>query len=457
MADTFGTETAQSGGIDGAAPVGVRSGRATFAGDGDDGATLTERLTYETGRYPLGAFAALVLAALALYVVIVLLVPASPSAFNLWSAGVGRLAAAVAGLAALFCCRALDQTADGPEAFAEGAVRRLVVALVLTAAVLALLCVQRVLLAHYLNDPTVTLGAAIRAVLTDPTKWAGALAAGLVLTAVAAPAGTARRLARSLVVVRRRRVQVLTAVALIVPLALTLGAVVFVRALPTASTSGVTSGTPLVGIGEPLGSSAIGSPLPYAIASLACVFVIALPLVFAWYGYAAERLERRLSPLYVGVVIGAATALPSLAVTEVIYGHYGISAAGGIGIGLALIGDVALAVLAVRLRQLSRGSLLPSAVLLATASVAFSVFAWWPRAVSDRGIMGEKVYTWAMVGVAVVVLFQASMWRRSAATADGTTGLDGAAGSDGAAGPPHRPTPPPAAYEVVVKDLGMPR
>ncbi len=33
MADTFGTETAQSGGIDGAAPVGVRSGRATFAGD----------------------------------------------------------------------------------------------------------------------------------------------------------------------------------------------------------------------------------------------------------------------------------------------------------------------------------------------------------------------------------------------------------------------------------------
>jgi hypothetical protein len=450
MVDTLGRQTAQGGGIDGGAPAGGRPSGPIFAGGQSDDATLAERLTSEIGRSPLGAFVALVLAALAVYVTVVIVVPASPSAFNLWSAGVGRFAAAAAGLAALLCCHALDQAADGPEASAEGSIRRLVAALALTAAVLALLCVQRVLLAHYLGDPTVTLGGAIRAVLTDPTKWATAVAVGLVLAAVATPAGTARRIARSLVAVRRRRVQVLSGVALIAPIALALLAVVFVRALPTASPSAFVSGTPLVGIGEPLGSSALGNPLPYAIVSLACVLVVALPLVFAWYGYAAERLERRLSPLYVGVVIGAATALPSLALTEVVSGHYGISASGGIGVGLALIGDVALAVLAVRLRQLSRGSLLPSAVLLATASVAFSIFAWWPQATADRSVTGEKAYAWALVGAAVVVLFQASMWRRSAPEPAGTPG------PDGAAGPARRPAPPPPAYEVVVKDLGMP-
>jgi hypothetical protein len=446
VARAFDGSTRQRSG----SPTGAVTGGPTSGGVGGsptrhgDGATLAERLGFETARYPLGAFVALVLVALAAYVLVVILVPASPGAFNVWSAGVGRFAAAAAGLAALLCCRTLDRTTDRSAASAEGSARRLVAALALTAAVLALLCAQGVLLAHYLGDPTITLGGAVRAVLTDPTKWATAVAAGLVLAAVAAPAGTARRLARSLVSVRRGRVEVLTGVALTVPVALALVAAVFVRALPAAAPAAFISGTPLVGVGEPLGSSALGDPLPYAIVSLACVLVVALPLVFAWYGYAAERLERRLSPLSVGVVIGAATALSSFAVSEVVYGHYGMAASGGIGIGLALIGDVAVAVLAVRLRQLSRGSLSPSVMLLATVSVVLYAFAWWPHAAGDRSITGEKAYVWTVVGLAAVVVLQASMWRRSAA------------GPDGAKGPPRRPAPPPPAYEVLVKDLGMP-
>jgi len=419
-----------------------QGGGATFAGDVLE-ESLAHRLSTEIARYPLGAFASCVLVALAAYVLAVVVVPASPAAFDLWSGGGGRFSAAVAGLAALLCCGVLDRAAVQSFAPSDRALLRLVIALGLTAATLALLCVQRVLLARYLDDPTVTLGVALRNALTDPTRWIGAAAAGFVLAAAATPDRTAGRLARDLVGVRRRRVQVLTGVALLVPVGVALGCVAFVRTMPTAAPSSFTLGAPRLGIGDPLDTAALQSPVPYALVSLACTFVLALPLVFAWYGYAAERLERRLSPLYVGVLLGAATALSSFALTRVAYDHSGMTMSTGIGMGFALVGDVAAAVLAVRLRWLARGGLLPSAVLLATLSTAFYAFAWWPNAVRGRVITGEKAYAWALIGLAVVVAAQAAMWRR------------GAAGPASAPDPARSPAPP-SAYQVVVKDLGMP-
>ena len=433
-----------------AAPTGARPGGLTFAGDALE-ETLADRLSREIARYPLGAFASCLLVALAAYVFAVLVVPASPGAFDMWSAGAGRFSAAAAGLVALLCCGVADRADEHGATSTEAGLRRPLVALGLTAATLALLCARGLLLARYLGDPTITLGDAVRTVLTDPTTWVAGLATGAVLAAVAAP-GAAGRLARSFVDVRRRRVQVLIAVALLVPAGVVLGSLVFVRALPGATPSSVMAGAPLLGVGDPLSAAAQRDPLPYAMAGLVCTLLLAVPLVFAWYGYAAPRLERRLSPLSVGVVIGAATAASSLALTQVVYRHYDISASHGIGVGFALVGDVALAVLAVRLRQLARGSLLPSAVLLATASTAFWAFAWWPGAVRGRVVTGEKAYAWALIGLAVVVVAQASLWRRDTARHED---VEDRAGPEGAP-VPARPPAPPTAYDVVVKDLGMP-
>ncbi len=67
-----------------------------------------------------------------------------------------------------------------------------------------------------------------------------------------------------------------------------------------------------------------------------------------------------------------------------------------------------------------------------------------------RVVTGEKTCAWALIGLALVVIAQASMWRTE--TAEPASG----AGPGSAPSPVRSPAPPPPAYEVVVKDLGMP-
>jgi len=177
-----------------------------------------------------------------------------------------------------------------------------------------------------------------------------------------------------------------------------------------------------------------------------------VPLVFAWYGFVAERLAGRLSPLLVALLVGCAFTLPLVLATRIIDARDGLadffssltsySAAEGLGI----LGSIAVAIPGVWLARKARGSLLPTAVLLCATRVGVFVAIWAsPTGASYTRI--QEVYDAAVIVAAVLVAVGGRMWRRPE-----TTSLPALAS------PPalHEPSPAPGDYEVVVHHVSWP-
>ena len=152
----------------------------------------------------------------------------------------------------------------------------------------------------------------------------------------------------------------------------------------------------------------------------------------------AERLGRRLSPLAAGLLIGLATALPVVVVSQLLQARFGVTSTFVIGPPVVAAMNVATAILAVELTRRAHGSLLPAAVLLSAVSVAGYGLSWWGGSTAAQGDRAVTIYAWATIVFVTTVALLGRLWQRSPAGA-----------------PPPEPVTP-GRYEVVVRDLGMP-
>ena len=166
-------------------------------------------------------------------------------------------------------------------------------------------------------------------------------------------------------------------------------------------------------------------PNRVALASLVASFFAALAanvlVVFAWYGFVAKRLARRLSPLVVGLSIGLGLALPTQLAFWLDATLAGGAYSWGRPVALAVGSILALGVLGVWLACRCRG-LLPTVVLF-TAYGAGASLAAWTNSVARR----ERAWTLYPVTVMIAaVLFAVAgrMWRRPE-TAPTPPALDG--------------------------------
>jgi hypothetical protein len=316
------------------------------------------------------------------------------------------VSAMVAGLAALVCCWAVSGSRSWPpRRFTQLCIVVAVVLVTMTA-----LCVEvwlrwrmdRGLFAGAGGSPGVygppppSLASWIHGELGTSILWLRALVAGLVLAAVVSPFAAARRLARALVSWRGRRVWLLVGVALLVPGVCAAAARIGGSLAPLASD----------------GSEPIHYSVSYPVVTFVTTLLISVPLVFAWYGFVGERLARRVSPLVTGLAIGLALVLPSQFAMRIVDHSLGLSGLNYAWYDLTLLSAIAVAVLGVWLARKARGSLLPTAVLLAAVSAGTDVIAWTS---SNYGILSStrELYPSCIIVAAVLFAVGGRMWRRT--------------------------------------------
>ena len=397
---------------------------------GPPGSTVLGRLKTALARRPLLAYFALAIAGLVVLTVVGATRSSWPAAAA-WHEQLGGLTTAVVGLAALACCWATSRPGSHPRRPSARVFLFAAVAL----ATMTLSCIQVVLMAHSAaGNRGFPLSLEVRSVVSSPASWLGAIVAGLVISGVVSSSGVVRRLARALVSWRGPRVVQLGLVALLAPAALAIIAVASVHLAPVKGSTST-----LFDVPTPVMFRGSAS---YAAVGFLCRLLLITPVIFAWYGFVAERLQRRMSPLVAGVVIGLATALPGQIATRIVDSHLRMSSWNVIDQAPVIAGDIVLAVLAVWLTRRARGSLLPAALMLAAAWVAGYGASAWAGATVEQAARAGRIYLWlTVVFVALVVVF-GQMWRRTRA--------------DEASPAPCEPGPVPGNYEIVVKDLGMP-
>ena len=154
---------------------------------------------------------------------------------------------------------------------------------------------------------------------------------------------------------------------------------------------------------------------PYQGVSFVALLLTNVPLVFAWYGFVAERLASRASPLVAALVIGLAVTLPYQLVIQIA----ALRSGGGFALAdarydLQIAGGIAIAVPAVWLVRKAGGSLVPTALLLATVSVGSSI-AGWNASSADGWIRAQDLYQGSVVVAAVLITFAGRLWRRTEA------------------------------------------
>jgi hypothetical protein len=339
----------------------------------------------------------------------------------------------VAGLIALLCCWAISGPRSGPpRRFDQLVIVVAVVLLVMTA-----LCVEAWLLwrieraafggargspgAYVMPMPS--LAQWIHRALGSWVSWLRALVAGLVLAGVVSPFTEVRRLSQRLVAWRGPQVWPLVAVALLVPAA-------------CAAVARIGGSLAPLAIG---GSVELHDSLGYAFSVFVVALLVSMPLVFAWYGFVGERLAQRVSPLVAALVIGLAVVLPfQLAVR--VAGVAPWSPDGGWQ-AISVLGGIAVAVPAVWLVRAARGSLIPTAVLLAAIPAGTNVVALTSSSMGVLERIGE-LYPCCLIVAAVLFALGGRMWRRTEAPAPPLA--------------PDEPNPASGGYEAPVGGVGAP-
>jgi hypothetical protein len=353
-----------------------------------------------------------------------------------WLARVSPVDTAAAASAALVCAWAISHPVQQPSRPAT----RAVIAVAIAIATVLVLIAQVQLLARNLVvvPPTTAVPSKIssattifphsslpstaqhvRWVVTEPATWLEAILAGAVLSAVVSPSTAVRRLARALVEWRRPRVLLCGALALL------LGAVPVAVATIGGRHAAATGASPFYY----RGSSA------YATLHFFCWILLSAPLVFAWYGFVAERLRRWMPPIIVALVIGLATSAPSLLARQIVAFHVGFTEPYAVSPVSIVAAETGMVIVAVWLSQTARDSLLPVLLFLASGATAGYVVAAWFAA-------SPTLWVWACVALGAVVAVAGRMWRR------GPTDQEPASVEVAEVSARE--------YEVVVKDLGMP-
>lgn len=214
------------------------------------------------------------------------------------------------------------------------------------------------------------------------------------VAAVYSPTGALRELARPLF--RLRADSAAWAVALLAwPLLAALG-VLIVRA-------GVVHPASLV---DPWGRG----QLDLLLGGLASAVFMGLPTAIAWYGFAARRLLRRLSPLVTALIVGAlpwlAVVLP-LSIWSTPFNSFVLQ---------TVLGAIVVTVVGVWVYRRSPASLLPVTAFLVLAYAVPSIVLFWA---GPRFAIGESV-DWLMLALhgllALALIAQGRMWRRPDAT-----------------------------------------
>jgi hypothetical protein len=363
------------------------------------------KLKATLAHHPLAWFFALVGAAWLVY--IGLMAAASPTVANEWTLRFQMVSAMAAGLIALVCCWAISgPRSRPPQRFTQ---LFIVVAAVLVS--MAVLCVNawlewRTQQSFFVASAGSTSGGASPGVswpslgswiyreLGTPILWLRALVVGLVLAGVASPFAAARRLARRLIEWRGRRVWLLVALGLLVPAACAIAADVGGHLAPLHLDGGA--------------AGRFHYSLSASVADFVTALIGSVPLVFAWYGFVGDRLARRVSPLVAALVIGLAISLSYQLELRVGLCWFG----GGGWYVLSVLGQIALAVPAAWLARKARGSLIPTAVLLAAYPAGANVVVW-AGATSPVYFRVQDLYPGGIIAAAVLFALLGHMWRRS--------------------------------------------
>ncbi len=400
------------------------------------------KLKATLARRPLTWFFALVGAAYVAYVG--RMAVALPMVASDWANRFSTVSVMVVGLVALACCWAISGPRSRPP-------RRLTQLFIVVAVVLATMAVLSVNVWLGLRMQAAAMDAghggstgfswsllhdALHRARGDSVLWLRALVVGLVLAGVASPFAAVRRLARRLIEWRGRRVWLLVAVALAVPAACAIASAVAGRLAPLPS--------------EP---TTFTHSLSYTVADFVTPLLVNAPLVFAWYGFVDDRLARRVSPLISALVIGLAITLPYQLEVRVGLGWFG----GGGWYVLSVLGQIALAVPAVWLARKARGSLVPTAVLLAAIPAGGDVV-FWITSTSGSLIRAGELYSGSIIVAAVLFALLGRMWRRPDAP-DPLLVIDQPgprAGSEPGGPAGSEPSPAPGSYAVVVRDISAP-
>jgi hypothetical protein len=362
------------------------------------------KLKATLARHPLAGFFALVAAA---YVTYAALAAGSSNASD-WMNRFSVVSVMVAGLAALVCCWAIS----GPRSWPSRRFTQLCIVVAVVLVTMTALCARvwlqwrmdRGLFAGAGGSPGVygppmpSLGSWIHRELGSTLSWLRALVAGLVLAGAVSPFAAVRRPSRALVSWRGSRVWLLAGMAVVVPAACAAAAAIGGRLAPLAEG----------------GSIPFRYPLGYPVVDFVTALLINVPLVFAWYGFVGERLARRVSPLVAGLVIGLALVLPSQLAVRMVDRSLGLWGLNNTWYVLTLMSAIAVAVLAVWLARKARGSLVPTAVLLAAVSTGTNVIAWTSL---SYGILARthELYPACLIVVAVLFALAGRMWRRTEA------------------------------------------
>jgi len=391
---------------------------------------MIERLKAALARRPLVSFFALGGTAWALFVVATYVLPHVWIRDPFWIEYVSLLTYVALALLGLTCCWAVSGPADErPRRLTQVCVAVAVALLFVGVGVVRIWIMwqwmrttveaesAKVAGTHFF-DAMPSLGRYVHDYLRQTSVWLQALTAGLVLAAVASPFPFVRRTARSLVAWRGARVWRLVALAVLV----VAGCVVATRVAAQ-----------FVGAG----GASLHAPVAYLPVDFVVSLFLPLTAVFAWYGFAAGRLNDRLSPLGTGLVIGLGIALPEPLALWL--------ASGGASPwnrwnALGMAGTVAIALVGVWLARSARGSLLPTVVWVAGMSTGVSIAMW--TTTGSRADWVEQYHPVTAMAAAALFVVAGRMWRRPEAVTSPPA--------------PDPPAPPPGSYEVIVRDVSMP-
>ena len=200
----------------------------------------------------------------------------------------------VIALVALVCCWAISGPQDRP----PRRVAQLSIAVVVTLLVMATFVLETWVYWFAFHIGTVEthgwVSQEIRRQLVYAPSWLQALSVGVVLAGTLSPFPVIRKTARALVAWRGAQIWRLAGLALLVP---------------AASAASAALGVLLIAAieGRPLTFHHVFSWIG---AEFVTLVLLNVPLVFAWYGFVAERLLGRLSPLLTALVVGLASVMP---------------------------------------------------------------------------------------------------------------------------------------------------
>jgi hypothetical protein len=301
----------------------------------------------------------------------------------------------VIGTVTLLCCRAISAPRDRPP-------RRLVqlsIAVVVTLLVVTVRSLEIWVEWFAFRVTTVQANSPVplevRRQLHDVPSWLQALSVGLVMAGTVSSFPFIREKVRALVAWRAAHILRLAGLALLVPAACAAGAALSVLLIAAIDGSPLTF-HPLfswVGVEFVMGA------------------LLNVPLVFAWYGFVAERLLGRLSPLFTALVVGLAWFVPYQLGWWAINARVGNWVPYDLPMALTIVSNVALAVPAVWFMRKARGSLLPTLLFLAAGTAGSGVVQWSGSSETSYVRAGE-IYPTALVVVAVLFAVLGHMWQR---------------------------------------------